>query len=237
MEIANVIVKTIAGAAAAELQLRVGADIVVRVQAAPLEGGKGLISLAGQLLEARLPPNLTAGQTLPVRVAEATEGQIVLRVRDDAGTRSPDTAAHAAGALAVSGDADLVRVATALAPPGLALPLPNGDALTLHVDGDEDADGGGAKGQGEGDGEAAFVLHSAELGPISVRLRLADGTISATVGVDAATLPLAQAAAPALARGLKQATGTPARVALSGRSEVEPRPAAPHVAEGLDAYA
>jgi hypothetical protein len=206
MEIANVIVKTIAGAAAAELQLRVGADIVVRVQAAPLEGGKGLISLAGQLLEARLPPNLTAGQTLPVRVAEATEGQIVLRVRDDAGTRSPDTAAHAAGALAVSGDADLVRVATALAPPGLALPLPNGDALTLHVDGDEDADGGGAKGQGEGDGEAAFVLHSAE-------------------------------AAPALARGLKQATGTPARVALSGRSEVEPRPAAPHVAEGLDAYA
>lgn len=236
MEITSVIVKTAAGAPAAELLLRAGSDVVVRVQAVPQIGGKGIVSLAGLLLEARLPANLRPGQTLPVRVVSASEEQIVLRIRDDAGSRTPTHAAHAAGALAVSGDPDLVRVSTALAPPGLALPLPNGDALTLAVDPDDgsDAESGSRR---SGEGEAAFVLHSAELGPIEVQLRLTGGAIAATVRVDAETLPLATAAKPALAVALERATGTPAQISLSGRDSERERPVAPPVAEGLDAYA
>lgn len=236
MEITSVIVKTAAGAPAAELLLRAGSDVVVRVQAVPQIGGKGIVSLAGLLLEARLPANLRPGQTLPVRVVSASEEQIVLRIRDDAGSRTPTHAAHAAGALAVSGDPDLVRVSTALAPPGLALPLPNGDALTLAVDPDDgsDAESGSRR---SGKGEAAFVLHSAELGPIEVQLRLTGGAIAATVRVDAETLPLATAAKPALAVALERATGTPAQISLSGRDSERERPVAPPVAEGLDAYA
>jgi hypothetical protein len=236
LEIASVIVKTAAGAPAAELVLRAGADVVVRVQEAPPDGGRGLLALAGRLLAARLPPGLAPGQTLPVRVVEASEQQVVLRVREDAGARVPDSGAHAAGALAVSGDPQLVRVATNLVPPELALPLPNGDALTLTVD--PDAGGGDEDGRdGEADGEAAFVLHSAELGPIAVRLRLAGGAVSAAVSVDEAALPLAQAAAPELVSALRDAVGGSADVVVSGRGAATPRPAPPRVAEGLDAYA
>jgi len=237
MEITSVIVKTAAGAPAAELLLRAGSNVVVRVQAVPQIGGKGIVSLAGLLLAARLPANLRPGQTLPVRVVSVSEEQIVLRIRDDAGSRTPTHAAHAAGALAVSGDPDLVHVATALAPPGLALPLPNGDALTLAVDPDDGPDAEpGSRGR-SGEGEAAFVLHSAELGPIEVQLRLAGGAIAATVRVDAETLPLATAAKPALAAALERATGTPAQISLRGRASDRERPTAPPVAEGLDAYA
>jgi hypothetical protein len=186
------------------------------------------------LLQARLPAGLQAGQPLPVRIVEATAEQLVLRVRDDAAV--PPTsghAAHAAGALAVSGHPDLVRAALTLAPPELALPLPNGDALTLNV-GDEDA--AEAEEGGGGDGEAAFVLHSAALGPIAVRVRLGGGSVSATVSVEPEALAAAQAAAPALATALERATARPAQVAVGARA-AEERPPAPVVAEGLDAYA
>src|SRR5262249_57807949 len=75
---------------------------------------------------------------------------------------SPGALARAAGALATSGDARLVQVAVALQPPGLGLPLGNGDVLALEVpaNGEEEGDASGG-----GGGEAAFVLHSAELGP------------------------------------------------------------------------
>jgi hypothetical protein len=236
MEITTLIVKTAAGAPAAELVLRAGANVVVRVHEAPPQGGKGVISLAGLLVQARLPANLTPGQTLAVKVVAASDDQVVLEVQSDQDAHPATQTTHAVGALAVSGDPDLVRVATALAPPDLALPLPNGDALTLRVDSDDDAAEERRDGEPRG-GEAAFILHSSALGPIEVRLRLDGGRIAATVAVDQAALPQAQAAAPELARALERATGGPAQVSLAGRAPDERRPPAPHVAEGLDAYA
>lgn len=236
MEVVDVILKSVTGAPAAELVLRAGADLVVRVHEAPPDGGRGIVSLAGQLLQARLPPNLAPGQTLAVRIVEASEEQVVLRVRDDGQPRAAGHAAHAAGALAVAGDPQLVKVATALVPPELALPLPNGDALELAVQPDAEQAEGGGDGR-PGGGEAAFVLHSAALGPIEVRVRLDGGTVTASVGVDEAALPLARAALPELAASLERVTGSTARIGLGARPPEQPGPAPPRVAEGLDAYA
>jgi hypothetical protein len=233
--LASLLLESAAGDSALELGLRAGAEAVVRVVQAPQDGGKGLVTLAGRLLEARLPPGLAPGQTVPVKVVDANADQVLLRVRDDAQGPPPERTAHAAGALAVSGDPDLVKAAAVLAPPELALPLPNGDALELAVEPDaEDEQGGGT---GEGGAEAAFVLHSAELGPIEVRLRLEGDTVLARVAVDAAALAEAQAALPQLSAGLERATGSAPRVGLQARAPEAPAPARLRVAEGLDAYA
>jgi hypothetical protein len=235
-QIAAILLKAVAAAAdATELRLRPGADLVVRVVEAPQDGGRGLVSLAGRLLEARLPANLAPGSTLPVKVVEATPDQVVLRVRDDAQPRTPDQLGHAAGALAVSGEPQLVRAADALAPPGLALPLPNGDALELRVDPDETSEQDA--GSREGGAEAGFVLHSAELGPIEVRVRLDGSTVAAAVSVDERALPEARAALPSLTAALARVSGAVPRVSVSARAAGDAAPAPPRVAEGLDAYA
>ncbi len=231
-QLAGVLLKAVAGA---EIGLRAGAEMVVRVVQAPPDGGKGLVSLAGQLLEARLPASLAPGQTLPVKVVEASADQVVLRVRDDVAAPPPEHTAHAAGALAVSGHPDLVKAAVVLAPPQLALPLPNGDALQLAVQPDAEEEHG--NGGGESGAEAAFVLHSAELGPIEVRLRLDGGSVVANVAVDGDALAETQAALPSLAAALERATGSAPRVGLVARAADAPAPARPRVAEGLDAYA
>lgn len=233
--LASLLLESAAGDSALELGLREGAEVVVRVVQSPPDGGKGLVTLAGRLLEARLPPSLAPGQTLPVKVVQANGDQVLLRVRDDVPAAPPERTAHAAGALAVSGQPDLVKAATLLAPPALALPLPNGDALQLAVQPDAEDEQGGAT--GEGGAEAAFVLHSAELGPIEVRLRLDGGTVVANVAVDDAALPEAQTALPSLVDALQRASGAPPRVGLAARGAADPAPARPPVAEGLDAYA
>ena len=231
-ELAGVLLKAVAGA---DIGLRAGAEVVVRIVQAPPDGGKGLVSLAGQLLEARLPPSLAPGQTLPLKVVEANPDQVVLRVRDDAPAPPDEHTAHATGALAVSGDPQLVKAAVVMAPPELALPLPNGDALQLAVQPDpEDEQGAG---QGRDGAEAAFVLHSAELGPIEVRLRLDGGSVVANVAVDGSALAEAQAALPSLAAALERVTGSTPRVGVAARGSDAPAPARPRVAEGLDAYA
>ena len=51
-----------------ELTLRVGASLVARVAAR--EAGHGVIVLAGVPLVAKLPPEVKAGQTLHMKVAE-----------------------------------------------------------------------------------------------------------------------------------------------------------------------
>jgi hypothetical protein len=235
-QIATVLLKAVAAAAdAPELPLRVGSEVVVRVVQAPQDGGKGLVSLAGRLLEARLPANLAPGATLPVKVVEATPQQVVLRVREDAQPRTADDRGHAAGALAVSGEPQLVRAADALAPPGLALPLPNGDALELRVDPDDASEQEGREG-GTGP-EAAFVLHSAELGPIAVRVRLDGSTVVAGVSVEEPALAEARAALPALTAALARISGAVPRVSVAARGADEAAPAPPRVVEGLDAYA
>jgi len=61
-----------------ELTLREGASVVARVAAR--EAGHGVIVLAGVPLVARLPPEIEAGQTLHLVIADVTPEQVTLRL-------------------------------------------------------------------------------------------------------------------------------------------------------------
>jgi len=244
MEIAALTRNAAAGALLDALELAPGAELAVRVHEAPASpgGGRGVISLAGMLLPARLPEGVAPGQRLAVRVVAAGRDEVTLRiVQDEAASGAasgPGALARAAGALATSGDGQLVQVAVALQPQGFALPLGNGDVLTLSVPpgGDDKADSD-SEGSGEGGGEAAFVLHSAALGPISVRLRLAGDSASVQVAVDPEAEAVARAAADELREGVERATGAQVSVAVAARRPEETRPVPPPIASSLDAYA
>jgi hypothetical protein len=65
-----------------ELTLREGASVVARVAAR--EAGHGVIVLAGVPLVAQLPPEVQAGQTLHLKIAEVTADQVTLRLDQQA---------------------------------------------------------------------------------------------------------------------------------------------------------
>jgi hypothetical protein len=65
-----------------ELTLREGASVVARVAAR--EAGHGVIVLAGVPLVAKLPPEVEAGQTLHLKIAEVTAEQVTLRLDQQA---------------------------------------------------------------------------------------------------------------------------------------------------------
>jgi len=61
-----------------DLRLREGANVVARVAAR--QADHGVIVLAGAPLVAKLPPEIQAGQTLHLKVAEVTAEQVTLRL-------------------------------------------------------------------------------------------------------------------------------------------------------------
>lgn len=65
-----------------ELTLREGSSVVARVAAR--EAGHGVLVLAGVPLVAQLPPDVQAGQTLHLKVAEVTQDQVTLRLDQQA---------------------------------------------------------------------------------------------------------------------------------------------------------
>jgi hypothetical protein len=213
------------------LALAAGKDLVARVVSAPLAGGRGLISLAGVILEARVPPGLLAGQILQLRVTRADAQEVVVRIVHDA-AEHPDqqTASRLAGELALRGDGDLLRVALGLA--NGPRWLPGGAAATITIEPEDEAE----KGAAGGGGEAAFTLHCPELGAIEVRLRISAGGVRAGVVTPAGTLTdLAETALPELVAGLERATGRPAVAAVLARSGSDQAPVPPEGA--FDGYA
>jgi hypothetical protein len=66
-----------------ELTLDVGRLLMVRVASVDPDG-RGLLSLAGVLLEAELPQGVSAGQELKLEVRELTPQKVVLAIQNDA---------------------------------------------------------------------------------------------------------------------------------------------------------
>jgi hypothetical protein len=206
------------------LALAPGSPLVARVLAAPPQGGRGTIALAGTTVQARLPKGLQAGQTLKLEVVRVEQDQLTVRIRPAGATVSADPAAlaQAAGGLAVAGDGELLRAALALAGQQ-PLWLPDGGAASVQVQPDDAA--AGRRGDA---GVAAFVLHSPSLGPIEVRIALSPGGVQAGVVTSPGhATELAEAELPALADRLAAATGGPAAVAVSQRPATTPAPAPP----------
>jgi hypothetical protein len=163
-----------------ELTLRVGSGVVARVAAR--EAGHGVLVLAGVPLGAQLPPEVQAGQTLHLRVAEVTQDQVTLRL---------DHQAMAANA-----------------PPPAAPPPPR-----LIV---EEPPRRGAG--GEESASVALAFDSTVLGRIDLRVDLARGNVSASVGAPSGTaFELATEAAGRLQDALAERTGRAAQVRVTPR--------------------
>jgi hypothetical protein len=220
-------------AGARPLALALGKELVARILAAPEGGGMGLISLAGVVLEARLPAGLEAGRALRLQVARADAEEVVVKIVSDASGHSDQaTAGRVAGELALRGDPDLLRAALALADGPLW--LPGGAAATVTVD--PDSDGEAADQRRASGGEAAFTLHCPNLGAIEVRLHVGPGGVRAgVVTPPGQPSELAEAGLPELVAALERATGRPATAALSPRAASAPAPAPPSGA--FDGYA
>jgi hypothetical protein len=218
-------------------RLEPGSDLVARLISAPANGGRGLISMAGMMLEAQLPAGLLPGQKLHLKVVEARPEQ--LRVKIVAQTaeadEATDTVTKLAGELAARGDGALLRAALHFAD-GSPLWLAGGVAAQIHIDPQAEGEEGDERSGRGPAGEAGFVLHSPELGAIEVRLRMAEGAVRATV-VTAPGEParLAAEGLPDLLAALERATGRPAAAVAAPR---EPEAAAPPPPEGaFDGYA
>src|SRR4029079_16130433 len=115
-------------------RLEPGADPVARAISAPLNGGRGMISLAGMMLEAQLPAGLLPGQKLHLKVVEARPEQLRVKIvaqTADADENS-DTVTKLAGELAARGDGALLRAALHLAD-GSPLWLAGGVAAQIHI--------------------------------------------------------------------------------------------------------
>jgi hypothetical protein len=218
-------------------RLEPGSDLVARLISAPANGGRGLISMAGMMLEAQLPSGLLPGQKLHLKVVEATPEQVRVRIVTHAAEadETTDMVTKLAGELAARGDGALLRAALHFAD-GSPLWLPGGVAAQIHIDpeaeGDPDAEGPSRSAAGE----AAFVLHSPELGAIEVRLRMAEGAVRATV----VTAPgeasrLAADGLPDLVAALERATGRPAAAMAAPRAPAATAPPPPEGA--FDGYA
>jgi len=64
---------------APDLKLDIGRLLMVRVASVEADG-RGVLSLAGMLLEAELPESVSAGQELRLQVRELTPEKVVLAI-------------------------------------------------------------------------------------------------------------------------------------------------------------
>lgn len=67
---------------AADVKLAIGRELMARV-ASITPGGRGVVSLAGVLLEAELPAGVHAGEELRLQVRELTPERVVLQIREE----------------------------------------------------------------------------------------------------------------------------------------------------------
>jgi hypothetical protein len=165
-----------------ELTLREGSSVVARVAAR--EAGHGVLVLAGVPLVAQLPPEVEAGQTLRLKVAEVTADQVTLRLDQQA--------------------------MLANAPPPPAPPPPR-----LVVEEPPRRASGG-----EDSATVALAFDSAVLGRLDLRVDLARGNVSASVGAPSGrAFELATEAAGSLQDALAERTGRAAQVRVTPRRE------------------
>src|SRR5581483_5162671 len=94
----------LAAVAARELALEPGSELVARVVSLGPAPGRGVLSMAGLQVEARLPEGLAEGQKLALTVVRADAGQLIVRIRGEAGEAADPQLVRLAGQLAVAGD-------------------------------------------------------------------------------------------------------------------------------------
>jgi hypothetical protein len=174
-----------------DLRLSPGRVLTVRIAVPPGPNGRGVLSLAGTLLEAQLPKDVEEGEQLRLVVRDVSADRVVLAPAD----RQPEVAP-------------------------LQVPLPGGGTLSV-VERDGDGGGSSSSRQNRGGSHTvALRYQSPTLGAIDLRLELADDKLHALVGAGAGeALSRASAGADALRDQLAGATHRSVAVTVQPRRD------------------
>jgi hypothetical protein len=143
---------------ATDVKLAVGRELMARVASVSPEG-RGVVSLAGVLLEAELPSGLHAGEELRLQVRELTPDKVVLQIREDfALPQQP--------------------IAPAEAP---RVPLPGGGFVKVT---ERDARNGQPGSDSEDQAHTVTIRYDApSLGQLDLNFTLTAGTLALTIAV------------------------------------------------------
>lgn len=178
-----------------ELNLSVGRVLSVRV-AELLPGGRGMLSLAGVLLEAQLPKELEAGQELRLVVREVTPERVVLGVAGSEAQAAP------------------VPVAAPV-----SIELPGGGSV--HVTRrDEQQESGASGNPGSGRHTLALTYAAPHLGAVDMHFTLDPGSLRLVLTLAAGpAFELADGAAARLQAALSDSLDRSVSIAVQPRRE------------------
>jgi hypothetical protein len=183
-------IRLIRAVVGAEMRIAPGRGLMARVVTADA-AGRGSLSIAGTLIDAKLPKGVRAGQELRLTVRDVNAERIVLTLSDRNMPASP-AAVHAA-------------------------PMPGGGTVQV---GERDPGGPGGGGATPDRHSLALVYDAPALGPVDLRFELDPQTLRLSATFSAGEpVQHAQAAAGALRDALSDALGRPVNVEISTRRE------------------
>ena len=174
---------------ATDVKLTLGRELMARVAAVGGEG-RGVLSLAGMLLEAELPSTVRAGDELRLQVRELTPERVVL---------------------AVQNDAQVPAAAPVEAP---RVPLPGGGFVRVA-----ERDAGGPLTAGDQTHTLSVRYDAPTLGAIDLQFTLSSGALALKVAVAPGAYATADEHAARLQATLAEAAARPATVTVVTRRE------------------
>ena len=171
-----------------DVKLTLGRELMVRVASVTAEG-RGVLSLAGMLLEAELPSNVRAGEELRLQVRELTPEKVVLAIR---------------------ADPELVPVPVETP----RVPLPGGGSLQVA-----ERDAGGSLAAGDPAHTLTLRYDAPHLGAVDLHFTLTSGALGLTVAVAPGAFETADEHAGKLQAALTDAAERTAKVTVITRRE------------------
>jgi len=174
---------------AADVKLAIGRELMARVASITPEG-RGMVSLAGVLLEAELPAGVHAGEELRLQVRELTPERVVLQIRED----QPQPPA------------------APLEPP--RIPLPGGGFVKVT-----ERDAGGLLAAGDRAHTVTVRYDAPALGRLDLHFTLSSGALALTVAVAPGAYETAEDHAGRLQSTLTEAIERPTTVTVVPRRE------------------
>jgi hypothetical protein len=182
-------IRLIRAVVGAELRIAPGRALMARVVSADA-AGRGSLSIAGALVDAKLPKGVQAGQELRLTVRDVSPERVVLGLSDKTAPASP---------------------------PLTAAPLPGGGSVQVTERDPRASGGGGAAADRHA---LALVYNAPTLGPVDLRFELDPQSLrlSATLAAGE-SVQRAEVAAGALRDALSEALGRPVSVEVSARRE------------------
>jgi len=175
------------------LSLTPGRAMMARVVDAD-DGDGGRLAIAGYLLEAELPREMAAGESVRLIVREVTADRVLLAHEPAAAAPQPPPPANA------------------------PIPLPGGALLRVLEDGGEEGDSG--DGADRGGHTLGLRLDLPGLGPLELRLGVDPASVRAAIAADPGpALAQAQDRAGELREALARVCERPASVTVSARRQ------------------